>query len=223
MNNNIQTWNNILSAEKQQAYFKQALAEVTNARNNGKLVYPPDKKIFEAFKLTPLQQLKVVILGQDPYHNEGQAHGLCFSVPKGIAIPPSLKNIYKELADDIGCPIPTHGLLESWATQGVLLLNTVLTVEAGKPQSHQNFGWQQFTDKVITLVSQQCQHVVFILWGANAQAKQKLISPEKHLILKAPHPSPLSCYRGFYGCKHFSLANQFLTKNNLSAINWCIS
>lgn len=222
MEQNKQSWSQILSHEKQQPYFQEALDLVSASRNKGLIIFPDDQHIFEAFKLTPLENLKVVILGQDPYHNPGQAHGLCFSVAKGIAIPPSLKNIYKELNQDLGCTIPEHGFLQSWATQGVLLLNTVLTVEAGKPQSHQNFGWQQFTDQVIRLINQHCQHVVFFLWGANAQRKAQFIDSERHSILTAPHPSPLSSYRGFFGCKHFSMANQYLKQHNKLAINWCI-
>ena len=222
MQQDTQSWSHILSEEKQKAYFQEALNSVAVARKNGVTIFPDDQHIFEAFKLTSLENLKVVILGQDPYHNTGQAHGLCFSVSKGITIPPSLKNIYKELNEDIGCPIPKHGFLQDWASQGVLLLNTVLTVEAGKPQSHQDFGWQQFTDQVIGLINQHCKHVVFLLWGANAQRKAQLIDAERHCILTSPHPSPLSSYRGFFGCKHFSKANEYLKQHQHSPIDWCI-
>ncbi len=216
-------WSDILHDEKNKAYFKDTLSQISAMRKDGVCIYPDDKHIFEAFRLAQLEQLKVVILGQDPYHNPGQAHGLCFSVPKNVAIPPSLKNIYKELKQDIGCPIPEHGNLESWARQGILLLNTILTVEAGKPQSHQSLGWQQFTDRVIELINIHCSHVVFLLWGANAQRKTVLIDSKKHSILTAPHPSPLSSYRGFFGCKHFSKCNQLLLAHQQQPIEWNIS
>jgi len=215
-------WTEVLKAEKQNSFFKDALKSVARARKLGTVIYPSDKHIFEAFRITPLNQLKVVILGQDPYHQQGQAHGLCFSVPKGIRTPPSLRNIYKELHTDLGCSIPEHGNLQHWAEQGVLLLNTVLTVVEGKPQSHQDIGWQQFTDEVIRLINQHCQHVVFLLWGANAQKKQALINSSQHTIFSAPHPSPLSCYRGFFGCKHFSKTNQCLIEHHQQSIDWCI-
>jgi uracil-DNA glycosylase len=216
------SWDLVLKEEKQKDYFVSALASVSSARKRGTTVFPEDQNLFEAFKLTPLSQLKVVILGQDPYHQPGQANGLCFSVTKGMKIPPSLKNIYKELQQDIGCPIAAHGDLRSWATQGVLLLNTVLTVAAGKPQSHQDFGWQKFTDQIIRLIDQNCEHVVFLLWGANAQRKAQLIDTNRHCVLMAPHPSPLSSYRGFFGCKHFSKTNQYLKLHHQDTIDWCI-
>lgn len=186
------------------------------------VVYPPAEDIFNAFHLTPLSEVKVVILGQDPYHNEGQAHGLCFSVQPGTEIPPSLQNIYQELRDDLGCTIPDNGFLEKWAKQGVLMLNTVLTVRAHQANSHQGHGWEQFTDAVIQAVNQKDAPVVFLLWGRPAQQKRAMLTNPKHLVLEAPHPSPLSAYRGFFGCRHFSKANEFLKMNGLEPIDWQI-
>jgi uracil-DNA glycosylase len=183
-------------------------------------IYPPGSLIFSAFNLTPLTAVKVVIIGQDPYHGKGQAHGLCFSVPDGIQIPPSLANIYKELNNELGIPIPKSGNLESWARQGVLLLNATLTVRAGNAGSHQGKGWENFTDTVIKTVSDLRAGIVFLLWGKFAQDKQSLIDKEKHFILKAPHPSPFSANRGFFGCGHFSETNRILTNNGLSEIDW---
>ena len=185
-------------------------------------MYPPSDEIFSAMHLTPLKDVKVVILGQDPYHEPGQAHGLCFSVKPGQEIPPSLENIYKELHDDLGCYIPNNGFLESWAKQGVLLLNTVLTVRAHAANSHQGKGWEHFTDAIIEAVEAQDRPVVYMLWGRPAQSKIPMLTNPKHLILKAPHPSPLSAYRGFFGCRHFSAANRFLQENGLEPINWQI-
>ena len=199
------------------------LGDFLNAQQKAqKIIYPDAQSIFAAFNKTPLSKVNVVILGQDPYHGEGQAHGLSFSVPKTQAIPPSLNNIYKELQSDLGCAIPAHGNLVSWAQQGVLLLNSVLTVEHGLAGSHQKRGWEVFTDKVIALINEQCEGVVFMLWGAYAHKKGSVIDTSKHLVLKAHHPSPLSCYRGFYGCKHFSQANDYLRRIGRDAIDWQI-
>lgn len=186
-------------------------------------VYPPKEHVFEAFKLTPLDQVKVVILGQDPYHNEGQAHGLSFSVPKGIVTPPSLRNIYKELQQDIPCfETPADGDLTSWAKQGVLLLNATLTVRAHQAGSHQKKGWEEFTDAIIQIIADRCEHVVFLLWGGYAKKKSVMIDSRKHLLLFSAHPSPLSAYRGFLGCGHFSKANIYLGSHNKTPINWCL-
>jgi len=214
-------WCDVLGEEKTQGYFKETLAFVQQQREAGKNIYPPQSEVFNAFKLTEFEQVKVVILGQDPYHQPNQAHGLCFSVRPGVRIPPSLANIYKELATDInGFVIPQHGFLQSWAQQGVLLLNTVLTVEQGKAHSHANTGWERFTDKVIAQLNQYRQGVVFLLWGSHAQKKGRLIDRSKHHVLHAPHPSPLSAHRGFLGCHHFSQANQLLAAQGLSPIDW---
>ncbi|ANI31160.1 uracil-DNA glycosylase [Yersinia entomophaga] len=215
------TWHDVIGQEKQQPYFQNTLAQVAAERHAGKIVYPPQKDVFNAFRLTELDQVKVVILGQDPYHGPNQAHGLSFSVLPGVPAPPSLVNMYKELATDIpGFERPNHGFLQSWAEQGVLLLNTVLTVEGGKAHSHANFGWETFTDRVIAALNQHREGIVFLLWGAHAQKKGQIIDPQRHHILKAPHPSPLSAHRGFFGCKHFSQANQLLIKQNLAPIDW---
>lgn len=186
------------------------------------VVYPQADDIFNAFHFTPLSKVKVVIIGQDPYHGEGQAHGLAFSVKPEVEIPPSLVNIYKELQDDLGCEIPNHGYLQKWAEQGVLLLNTVLTVRAHQANSHQGKGWEQFTDAVIHAVNEQDRPIVFLLWGRPAQMKKPMLTNPKHLVLTAPHPSPLSAYRGFFGCKHFSQANAFLKENGVSPVDWQI-
>ena len=186
------------------------------------MIYPPADEIFNAFHFTPLSKVKVVILGQDPYHNVNQAHGLCFSVRPGQEIPPSLVNIYRELHDDLGCFIPNNGYLKKWADQGVLLLNTVLTVRAHQANSHQGRGWEQFTDAVIEAVNAQDRPIVFLLWGRPAQTKAEMLTNPKHLILKAPHPSPLSASRGFFGCRHFSKANAFLKEHGAEPIDWQI-
>ena len=186
------------------------------------VVYPDMYDLYNAFKYTQFDNLRVVILGQDPYHGEGQAHGLCFSVKKGVDIPPSLQNIYKELHDDLGCTIPNHGYLTKWAEQGVLMLNTVLTVRAHQANSHRGIGWEEFTDAAIMALNKEDRPIVFILWGAPAQKKEKMLTNPNHLILKAPHPSPLSAYRGFFGCKHFSKANDFLKENGIEPIDWQI-
>lgn len=219
----MQTWHQAIGAEKQQAYFQQILQTVRAERQAGEIIYPPAPDVFNAFKATEFDQVKVVILGQDPYHGANQAHGLSFSVREGVAIPPSLVNIYKELADDIeGFRIPQHGYLQAWAQQGVLLLNTVLTVRAGRAHSHAELGWETFTDHVINALNHQREHIVFLLWGSHAQKKGAMINRQKHLVLTAPHPSPLSAYRGFLGCRHFSKANTYLKENGLTPINWQI-
>ncbi|MCE2594451.1 uracil-DNA glycosylase [Motilimonas cestriensis] len=215
------TWAEVIGVEKEQAYFQQIMSFVKAERDLGKVVYPPQHEVFNAFKLTELSDVKVVIIGQDPYHGPNQAHGLCFSVLPGIKTPPSLVNIYKELQNDIpGFVIPSHGFLQSWASQGVLLLNTVLTVEAGKAHSHAKCGWELFTDKVIEQINLHCEGVVFLLWGAHAQKKGAMINTARHHVLKAPHPSPLSAHRGFFGCGHFSATNERLKQQGLAPINW---
>ncbi len=214
-------WSDVIGVEKEQAYFKQTLAFVRQEREAGKLIYPPAADVFNAFKYTEFDQVRVVILGQDPYHGPQQAHGLCFSVLPGVATPPSLVNIYKELARDIpGFQIPPHGYLVSWAAQGVLLLNTVLTVEAGMAHSHAKSGWEQFTDRVIATLNAERSGIVFLLWGSHAQKKGQFIDRQKHHVLMAPHPSPLSAHRGFLGCGHFSETNRLLQAQGLPAIEW---
>ncbi|MBK3518148.1 uracil-DNA glycosylase [Carboxylicivirga marina] len=212
-------WKQILKSEFNKEYFAK-LTQFVKSEYQNKTIYPPASQIFNAFDLCPFENTKVVILGQDPYHGPNQAHGLCFSVNKGIKTPPSLVNIYKELHSDIGIDIPEHGNLEHWARQGVLLLNATLTVEAHQAGSHQKQGWEQFTDAVIKTVAEQSEHVVFVLWGAYAQKKAQLIDSNKHLILKSVHPSPLSAHRGFFGTKHFSKANDYLLANGKEAISW---
>ena len=217
------SWMNVLSLEFQQDYFKNLMEFITSEKNKGKLIFPSSADIYNAFNLTPLSKVKVVILGQDPYHGDGQAHGLSFSVKDDIKLPPSLKNMFKELEDDIDAfQLPTSGNLSKWAAQGVLLLNAILTVEAHKAASHHKQGWEQFTDNVIKLVSKECEHVVFLLWGKYAEQKERLIDEQKHLILKAAHPSPFSAYRGFFGCKHFSKVNEYLNSEGRTAIDWVL-
>ncbi|OLQ87708.1 uracil-DNA glycosylase [Vibrio ponticus] len=218
------TWHDVIGSEKQQDYFQQTLSYVEQERASGKTVFPPEADVFNAFSATEFEQVKVVILGQDPYHGPNQAHGLCFSVLPGVKTPPSLVNMYKELAQDIaGFEIPQHGYLQKWAEQGVLLLNTVLTVEQGKAHSHaKTTGWETFTDRVIEAINQHNSGVVFLLWGAHAQKKGRFIDRDKHHVLEAPHPSPLSSHRGFFGCKHFSQANQLLEQQGLPAIDWTL-
>lgn len=219
----MQTWRDALTGEKQQPYFQQLLERIRQERQAGQTIFPSASDVFNALKLTEFNQVRVVILGQDPYHNVGQAHGLAFSVPHHVDIPPSLVNIYKELADDIqGFQIPSHGNLTHWAEQGVLLLNTVLTVRAHQAHSHANYGWEIFTDRIISELNQHREHLVFLLWGSHAQKKGANINRTKHLVLTAPHPSPLSAYRGFFGCKHFSQTNAYLQQHGLTAINWQI-
>lgn len=215
------TWEELLGQEKQQPYFQQMLEFVESERAAGKIIYPPKQDVFNAFSLTKLDKVKVVILGQDPYHGPNQAHGLSFSVLPQIKPPPSLANIYKELAADIpNFIIPVHGYLQNWAEQGVLLLNTVLTVEQAKAHSHAKIGWEQFTDTVIQQLSEHCSGLVFLLWGSHAQKKGAVIDTQKHHVLNAPHPSPLSAYRGFFGCKHFSKTNELLKQQEKSPIQW---
>lgn len=217
----MHTWTEALGAEKQQDYFQQILAQVKAERMRGITIYPPASDVFNAFKATEFAGVKVVILGQDPYHGANQAHGLAFSVQHGVAIPPSLQNIYKELADDItGFQIPNHGYLQYWAEQGVLLLNTVLTVRAGQAHSHALLGWERFTDFVIHQLANEREHLVFILWGSHAQKKGAFIDRSRHLVLTSPHPSPLSAYRGFFGSKPFSQTNAYLQQHGLSPIDW---
>lgn len=210
-----------LGEEFKKPYYAKLYEFVKNEYNT-KLIFPPAEEIFTAFHLTPLSQVKVVILGQDPYHNEGQAHGLCFSVRPNVDIPPSLVNIYQELHDDLGCKIPNNGYLVKWAKQGVLMLNTVLTVQAHNANSHKGKGWEEFTDAAIKALNKQDRPIVFILWGRPAQMKKSMLNNPKHIILEAPHPSPLSAYRGFFGSKPFSQTNQFLLDNKLIPIDWQI-
>lgn len=214
-------WEHALKEEFSKEYYKKLFFFVREQYSKT-AVYPASDEIFTAFHLTPLEDVKVVILGQDPYHNPGQAHGLCFSVKPQVEIPPSLVNIYKELHDDLGCETPNHGYLTSWAKQGVLLLNTVLTVQAHKPMSHRGVGWEEFTDAAIRKINEQDRPIVFILWGKPAQEKMKMLNNPKHLILKAPHPSPLSAFRGFFGSRPFSQANSFLEKHGEKPIDWRI-
>ncbi|WP_423062329.1 uracil-DNA glycosylase [Candidiatus Paracoxiella cheracis] len=216
------TWKDVLGEEKQKPYFKAILDFVKKERAAGKKIYPPHKDMFNALKFTPYENVKVVILGQDPYHGPGQAHGLAFSVQPGVPFPPSLQNIFKELQSDVGIPMPQTGCLEKWAKQGVLLLNAALSVEDGKPQSHANIGWHQFTDAVISSLNENPNEIVFLLWGAYAQQKSILINSLRHRILKAPHPSPLSANRGFFGCKHFSQANELLRQMGREEIDWSL-
>ena len=213
------SWYEVLKQEFEEPYFYEIKSFLIQEKRQY-IVYPPSQLIFNAFNLTPFNKVKVVILGQDPYHNIGQAHGLAFSVPNGIMPPPSLKNIFKELQSDIGMPIPTNGNLESWAREGVLLLNSCLTVRANNPASHQGIGWQRFTDAAINALSEKKEHIVFLLWGNYAIAKEKLIDTRKHLVLKTVHPSPLSANRGFFGCRHFSQTNIYLSSNGISPIKW---
>ncbi|ART81800.1 uracil-DNA glycosylase [Oceanisphaera profunda] len=218
------TWQQLIEQEQQQAYLQQTLEFVEQERAAGKVIYPPALEVFNAFALTPLNQVKVVILGQDPYHGPNQAHGLCFSVLPGVKVPPSLRNMYKELTTDIeGFVTPDHGYLTAWAEQGVLMINTVLTVAAGKAHSHAKLGWETFTDKVIQTVNEQCEGVVFLLWGSHAQKKGAAIDTERHHILTAVHPSPLSAYRGFFGCQHFSKTNALLQQQGKTPIEWTLN
>lgn len=214
-------WLEPLKPEFKKPYYEKLYATVKEEYNT-RLIFPPADDIFNAFEFTPLSEVKVVILGQDPYHGEGQAHGLCFSVKPDVDIPPSLVNIYKELQSDLGCYIPNHGYLEKWARQGVLLLNTVLTVRAHQANSHRGIGWEEFTDAAIRVLNEQDRPIVFLLWGKPAQSKKSMLHNPKHLILTAPHPSPLSAHRGFFGCKHFSRCNAFLEENGVAPIDWQI-
>ena len=214
-------WQQALEEEFRKPYYK-TLFEFVKEEYSKTAVYPPAEDIFNAMHLTPLSKVKVLILGQDPYHGDRQAHGLSFSVMPKTDIPPSRQNIYQELHDDLGCTIPNNGYLKKWAEQGVLLLNTVLTVRAHQPNSHQGHGWEHFTDAIIQAVNAQDRPIVYMLWGKPAQSKIPMLKNPKHLILKAPHPSPLSAYRGFFGCKHFSQANAFLAENGQEVVDWQI-
>lgn len=213
------TWNTLLKNELSKEYFQELSQTIYLARRN-RTVFPTEENTFNAFKLCPFDEVRVVILGQDPYHALGQAHGLAFSVPDGVKIPPSLRNIYREIKADLGIEPPESGNLERWAKQGVLLLNTTLTVEAEQAGSHQGLGWETFTDIVIKKISNQKEHVVFLLWGASAIKKAEFIDFKKHLVLTTPHPSPLSAHRGFLGCKHFSQVNKYIKNNEQKTINW---
>lgn len=214
------SWRKELGAEFKKPYMVELLKFIQSERSLGKIIYPQEEDIYNALKLTPLDKVRVVIIGQDPYHGPGQAHGLCFSVKKGVKIPPSLQNIFKELHSDLGLPIPDHGYLEKWAQEGVLLLNNVLTVEDGKAASHHQKGWEQFTDKIIEILNTKKENLVFILWGSPAQKKAANVDSKKHLVIKSVHPSPLSVYRGFFGSKPFSKANSYLTSKKIEPINW---
>lgn len=214
------TWSELLADQFDQPYMKNLRAFLRAEKQQGKTLFPPGADIFNALNHTDFANVKVVIIGQDPYHGPSQAHGFCFSVQAGVDIPPSLRNIYQELNQDIGMPIPIHGNLISWADQGVLLLNAVLTVEASKAGAHQGKGWETFTDRVIELLNEKAEHIVFLLWGSYAQKKGRLIDRHKHCVLEGPHPSPLSAYRGFFGCKHFSKANHYLQQVGRTPIDW---
>lgn len=219
----MQTWKDVLGNEKAQPYFQQIVQFVEQERAAGKVIFPPQKDVFNAFRYTEFSDVKVVILGQDPYHGPGQAHGLCFSVLPGVKSPPSLMNMYKELANDIpGFQIPNHGHLTKWAEQGVLLLNTVLTVQQGMAHSHAKIGWERFTDNVIAQLNEHRSGIVFLLWGSHAQKKGSMIDTSRHHVLKTTHPSPLSAHRGFLGCKHFSTTNNILIQKKFQPIDWQI-
>lgn len=215
------SWDKVLKEEFKKEYF-QKTKDFVDAEYNTKTIYPPKEEIFNAFKLCPIDNVKVVILGQDPYHEAGQAHGLAFSTPEGHPIPRSLKNIFKEIEAEYGYPIPDSGCLESWAKQGVFLLNTVLTVEEGNANSHSKCGWQTFTDNVINILNEKDSPIVFLLWGKQAELKKELLNNPKHLVLISSHPSPFSARRGFFGSNHFKLANEFLKENNIEEIDWQI-
>jgi uracil-DNA glycosylase len=214
-------WNPHLAGELTQPYWRE-LTEFVSSERQRFAVYPPERDVFAALHLTPLASVKALILGQDPYHGPGQAHGLCFSVRPGVGPPPSLVNIHRELQDDLGCPPPGHGSLEHWARQGVLLLNATLTVRASQPRSHQNHGWEMFTDRVIGVVNEKPETVVFILWGSSARQKKQLVDTTRHVVIESPHPSPLSAHRGFLGSRPFSRANEALAAAGRSPIDWCL-
>lgn len=214
------SWKARVGARFETPELQRLAAFLRAEKQAGKAIYPPGPRIFAALDATPFDAVKVVILGQDPYHGPGQAHGLCFSVLPGVAVPPSLENIFKELERDLGIPVPDHGCLLPWARQGVLLLNSVLTVERGAPGSHQGKGWEGFTDACIEALDREREGLVFLLWGSYAQAKGRLVDPRRHRVLKAPHPSPLSAHRGFLGCGHFSRANEYLREHGQAAIDW---
>ncbi len=217
-----QSWLHELASEFEQPYMHGLKSFLLAQKRDRKRIFPAGDEFFRAFALTPLHTVKIVILGQDPYHGEGLAHGLCFSVKSGVPIPPSLLNIYKELQDELGLPLPSHGHLAPWAERGVLLLNSVLSVECARPASHQGKGWETFTDKVIDVINRQREGVVFMLWGSYAQRKGALIDSSRHCVLKAPHPSPLSAYRGFFGCGHFVEANRYLLARGSSPVDWTL-
>jgi uracil-DNA glycosylase len=216
------SWKKVLKEEFDNPYFLQLVLHLKTEREQGKIIYPPGSLLFNAFNTTPFHKVKVVLLGQDPYHGRGQAHGLCFSVQNGVPPPPSLVNIFKELQDDIGIAIPNHGNLIHWAQQGVFLLNASLSVRAGEPMSHSKIGWAAFTDTVIKKISEQRKNIVFLLWGKFAQEKRVLIDETRHCILRSVHPSPLSAYGGFFGCKHFSKTNEYLTSKGIDPIDWAL-
>jgi uracil-DNA glycosylase len=216
------SWKEILKAEFNKPYFEQIALHIKTEKEQGKIIYPPGSLLFNAFNTTPFNKVKVVLLGQDPYHGKGQAHGLCFSVQTGVPPPPSLVNIFKELQDDIGIAIPDHGNLTHWAQQGVFLLNASLSVRAGEPMSHSKIGWAEFTDTVIKKIAEQRKNVVFLLWGKFAQEKRVLIDETNHCILRSVHPSPLSAYGGFFGCKHFSKTNEYLISKRIDPIDWSL-
>ncbi len=215
-----ESWQQVLGAEFDKPYMQQLREFLRHEKDQKKIIYPKSANVFQAFALTPLAKVKVVILGQDPYHGPNQAHGLCFSVQPGIPLPPSLVNIYKELRDDLGIPPSSNGCLVDWAKQGVLLLNSVLTVEQGRPASHQGKGWEQFTDRTIEILNEQMKGIVFLLWGAYAQKKGQIIHTDCHYVLKATHPSPFSAHQGFLGCRHFSATNKYLERVGKTAIDW---
>ena len=215
-----QSWKRALAKEFDKPYFASLVSFLRQEKAAGKTIFPPGSQIFRAFDLTPVDKVKVVILGQDPYHGIGQAHGLSFSVPEGVSAPPSLKNIFKEIESDLGLKMSGYPNLENWARQGVLLLNAVLTVRSGEAASHGKIGWQEFTDAVIKYISDNCEGVVFMLWGNYAKRRLPLITNENHLVLTSVHPSPLSASRGFFGCKHFSKANRFLIEHNIAPVDW---
>lgn len=216
------TWKEALNAEFGQAYFQQIVSFLKAAKTEGRTIYPAGSLIFNAFQWTPFDRVKVVILGQDPYHNPGQAMGLSFSVPKGVRVPPSLRNIYQEIENSLGIPAAAHGDLTRWAQQGVLLLNAMLTVEHNQPGSHQKVGWQNFTDAAIRTLSERREHLVFLLWGNFARQKKELIDTSRHLVLESPHPSPFSADRGFFGNNHFQQANDYLQAHDREPIDWAV-
>ncbi|MGK7295222.1 MAG: uracil-DNA glycosylase [Candidatus Wenzhouxiangella sp. M2_3B_020] len=215
-------WLDRIGSEFDEPYMSELREFLLKRKRAGATIYPPGKWIFNALDSTPPERVRVVILGQDPYHGPGQAHGLCFSVQPGVRVPPSLVNIFRELHDDIGCSIPRHGCLQPWADRGVLLLNAVLTVERGQPGAHQGKGWERFTDRVVEVVNGGDHPVVFMLWGSHAQRKGAGIDRERHLVLTAPHPSPLSAHRGFFGCRHFSRANGWLREQGMDEVDWAL-
>ncbi|MEI6274676.1 MAG: uracil-DNA glycosylase [Prolixibacteraceae bacterium] len=213
------SWKNRLSVEFNEPYFLE-LTDFVRSEYASQSIFPPGKLIFHAFDQSPFDQTKLIILGQDPYHGLGQAHGLCFSVPDGVGLPPSLQNIFREISQDLGTKVPESGNLDRWASQGVLLLNSTLTVQAGRAGSHQNHGWEKFTDRVIRILAEEKENLVFMLWGSFAQKKGELIDRSRHLVLTSPHPSPLSSYRGFFGNKHFSKTNEYLISHGIKPIEW---